>query len=208
MSSTPDPQLEPEFLLRMYRLGFFPMAPSRRSRKIFWCHPEVRAVLPLENFHIPHGLRRRLKKNPFLITFDQAFEKVIRACAEPRRYSQETWINAAIIRSYTRLHQLGWAHSVEAWLANPPPSRRRRLAGGLYGVAIGGAFFGESMFSRVSDASKVCLVYLVEHLRQRGFVLLDAQFPNPHLEQFGMQCLQRKEFLRRLQEAVRRPVQW
>ena len=153
--------IDPELLLQGYRLGVFPMAMN--DDLIEWFSPDPRAVLPLDDFHVPHALRRLLRKKPFEITIDKAFSAVIQACAE----RENTWINRDIIDSYTRLHELGHAHSVEAWKEN-------RLAGGLYGVAVGGAFFGESMFHRVTDASKIALVALVEHLRARKFVFFPS----------------------------------
>jgi leucyl/phenylalanyl-tRNA--protein transferase len=146
--------IDPELLLQGYRLGVFPMAMEDDS--IQWFSPDPRAILPLEDFHVPHALRRLVRRKVFETTIDDAFSRVIEACA--RR--EDTWINLEIIESYTRLHEIGCAHSVEVW-------KEGKLAGGLYGVAVGGAFFGESMFHRVTDASKIALVALVEHLRAR-----------------------------------------
>jgi leucyl/phenylalanyl-tRNA---protein transferase len=219
--------LTPELIVRAYTVGAFPMATGRRGA-IHWYSPDPRAILPLEPpeaFHIPHGLRRRIKKNPYTLTLDRDFSAVIRACAQPRHYEASTWINAEIIGAYTELHRLGLAHSVEAWAApqiDPATSesrpseegetQKRRaggvLCGGLYGVALGGAFFGESMFSRATDASKLCLVRLVEHLRSGGYVLLDAQIANPHMRQFGVVEIPREEYLRRLEQAMALPVTW
>jgi leucyl/phenylalanyl-tRNA--protein transferase len=184
--------IDPDLLLQGYRLGVFPMAMDDDS--IEWFSPDPRAVLPLENFHAPHSLRRLARRKPFEITIDKAFSAVIQACAE----RENTWINSDIIDSYTRLHELGHAHSVEAWKEN-------RLAGGLYGVAVGGAFFGESMFHRVTDASKIALVTLVEYLRARNFVLLDTQWLTPHLQQFGGIQISRSNYLRLLRRAVDLP---
>ena len=161
---------------------------------IEWFSPDPRAILPLEGFHVPHALRRLLRRKPFEIMIDSAFSEVIQRCAE----RQDTWINREIIESYTRLHELGHAHSVEAW-------KEEKLAGGLYGVAVGGAFFGESMFHRVTDASKIALVALVEHLRTRKFVLLDTQWLTPHLQQFGGVQISRCHYLRLLHRAVDLP---
>ncbi len=212
-------ELAPELLLRAYCQGLFPMAQSRRDRRVAWYSPDPRAILPLDAVRFPRSLLRRVRRGDYIVTRDVAFEAVIRGCAQPRPYSAETWINEPIIRGYTQLHQLGYAHSVEAWLddreardggasGEPSPGQTqdaegRLLVGGLYGVAIGRAFFGESMFSRATDASKVCLVHLVEHLRQRGFTLLDVQFTNPHMAQFGVVEIPRMEYLRRLHEALR-----
>lgn len=183
--------LAPEILLAAYRQGIFPMAVDQRGT-IDWFSPDPRAIIPLnERFHIPHGLRRTLKAQKFTVTFDQDFDAVIRACAKRR---EETWISPEIMESYCELHRLGHAHSVETHLAG-------RLVGGLYGVAIGGAFFGESMFHRVTDASKVALVALVERLRQRKFTLLDTQWLTPHLAQFGTYEIPRGKYLALLKKA-------
>jgi leucyl/phenylalanyl-tRNA--protein transferase len=184
--------IAPELLLQGYRLGVFPMAMEDDS--IEWFSPDPRAILPLEDFHVPHVLRRLLRRRVFKTTIDKAFSEVIAACAE----REDTWINSEIIESYTRLHELGNAHSVEAW-------KEGRLAGGLYGVAVGGAFFGESMFHSVTDASKIALVALVEHLRARKFVLLDTQWLTPHLQQFGGIEISRNHYLRVLRRAVELP---
>ena len=190
--------LEPELLLDAYRRGIFPMAVDKRGT-IGWFSPDPRAIIPLDGrFHVPHGLRRTLKKNPFEVTFDQDFADVIRACAKHR---DGTWISRQIIESYCRLHELGHAHSVETRL-------KGKLVGGLYGVHIGAAFFGESMFHRATDASKVALVALVERLRQRGFVLLDTQWQTPHLRQFGTVEILRREYLHILERAIAFPCQF
>jgi leucyl/phenylalanyl-tRNA---protein transferase len=184
--------IDPELLLQGYRLGVFPMAMEDDS--IQWFSPDPRAILPLEDFHVPHALRRLLRKNVFETRIDSAFSKVIEACAK----REDTWINIEIIESYTRLHDLGCAHSVEAW-------KEGTLAGGLYGVAVGGVFFGESMFHHVTDASKIALVALVEHLRARKFGLLDTQWLTPHLQQFGGIEISRDHYLRLLRRAVELP---
>ena len=184
--------IDPELLLQGYRLGVFPMAMEDDS--IQWFSPDPRAILPLEDFHVPHALRRLLRKNVFETRIDSAFSKVIEACAK----REDTWINIEIIESYTRLHDLGCAHSVEAW-------KEGTLAGGLYGVSVGGAFFGESMFHRVTDASKIALVALVEHLRAQKFALLDTQWLTPHLQQFGGIEISRHHYLRLLRRAAELP---
>ena len=184
--------IDPEVLLQGYRLGVFPMAMD--SGEIEWFSPDPRAILPLNQFHVPHTLQRTIRRKSFEIRIDTSFTKVIQECA--RR--AETWINREIIESYTRLHQLGYAHSVEAWQNN-------ELAGGLYGVAIGGAFFGESMFHQVRDASKFALWALVERLRQRRFALLDIQWLTPHLEKFGAIEITRHQYLHFLSSAVTLP---
>jgi leucyl/phenylalanyl-tRNA--protein transferase len=184
--------IDSELLLQGYRLGVFPMAMEDDS--IAWFSPDPRAIIPLENFHVPHGLRRTARKNIFEIKIDNRFEEVIRECAKRK----DTWINEEIIESYKQLHTLGHAHSVEAWIDN-------KLAGGLYGVAVGAAFFGESMFHRVRDASKIALVGLVEHLRARKFTLLDTQWLTAHLEQFGAVEISRSKYLKLLVRAIDLP---
>jgi leucyl/phenylalanyl-tRNA--protein transferase len=183
--------LTPDLLVRAYASGIFPMADDRDGR-IRWYAPDPRAVIPLDAFHIPRSLRQTVRKGVFEVTVNADFPAVIRACAE----REETWISAEIERAYTDLHRLGLAHSVETWRAG-------RLTGGLYGVALGGAFFGESMFSRETDASKVALVALVERLRARGFVLLDTQFLTSHLARFGAVEIPRAEYERWLAAALR-----
>lgn len=179
-----------ELLIHAYRSSVFPMAME--DGEIGWFSPDPRAIIPLdERFHIPHGLRRALKKNPFTIRIDAAFEEVMRSCAE----RDETWISEEIIESYCNLHRLGQAHSVEAWLDG-------RLAGGLYGVAVGGAFFGESMFHEVTDASKIALVALVERLRKNRFELLDTQWLTPHLQTFGALEIPRNVYRTQLEACI------
>jgi leucyl/phenylalanyl-tRNA---protein transferase len=176
-------------LLEAYCTGIFPMAME--AGEIGWFSPDPRGIIPLSSFHVPHGLKRALKKSVFEIKFDTAFEAVMRACAK----RAETWISEQIVQSYLNLHRLGFAHSVEAWLGG-------ELAGGLYGVSIQGAFFGESMFHRVPDASKVALVELVNRLNRKGFRLLDTQYVNDHLKQFGATEISRPTYMRLLKEAL------
>lgn len=178
-----------ELLLQAYAEGVFPM--SLENGEIGWFSPDPRGILPLDTFHIPHGLRRALKKKKFEIRFNHDFEAVLRACAQ----REDTWISEEIIGSYLALHRQGFAHSVEAWSENG-------LAGGLYGVSLGGAFFGESMFHTETDASKIALVTLIEHLRQRGYTLLDTQWVTPHLTTFGASNIPRKTYLSRLRGAL------
>lgn len=167
---------------------------------IGWFSPDPRAIIPLDDkFHIPHGLRRVLKQNKFEITFDENFESVIRECAKRR---EGTWISEEIIESYCNLYRLGHAHSIEVRLLSKAVPSSLPLVGGLYGVHIGGAFFGESMFHRATDASKVALVALVERLRVRGFALLDTQWLTPHLAQFGTHEIPKREYLHRLRRAT------
>ena len=184
--------IETDLLLHAYRLGVFPMAME--NDEIRWFSPDPRAILPLDGFHIPHGLKRERRARAIEIRINTSFEEVIRACAA----RGETWINHEIIESYTNLHRLGWAHSVEVWLPN-------ELAGGLYGVAIGGAFFGESMFHRVTGASKIALWSLIERLREQRFTLLDTQWLTPHLEQFGAKEIPRNLYLHLLNQAIDLP---
>jgi leucyl/phenylalanyl-tRNA---protein transferase len=184
--------IEPELLLQGYRLGVFPMAMEDDS--IAWFSPDPRAIIPLEDFHVPHALSRVARKKIFEIKIDNRFSEIIRACAK----RNDTWINREIIESYEELNELGYAHSVEAW-------SKGKLAGGLYGVAIGGAFFGESMFHRVTDASKIALIALVEHLRARKFALLDTQWITPHLQQFGAIEISREHYLKLLMRAAELP---
>jgi leucyl/phenylalanyl-tRNA--protein transferase len=184
--------LTPTLILNAYRRGIFPMALNREGA-IGWFSPDPRALIPLDDrFHVPHGLKRALRKRNFAVTLDQEFEAVIRACATVRK---STWISEEIVSSYCELHRLGFAHSVEIRLESG-------LVGGLYGVALGGAFFGESMFHVATDASKVALVALIERLRARGFVLLDTQWETPHLEQFGTFQIPKSEYLILLQDAL------
>ncbi|MBV8814077.1 MAG: leucyl/phenylalanyl-tRNA--protein transferase [Verrucomicrobia bacterium] len=176
-------------LLEAYRSGIFPMALE--NAEIAWFSPDPRGIIPLDAFHLPHGLRRILKKSVFELKIDTAFEEVIRACAE----REETWISEQIIQSYLNLHDLGYAHSIEAWSDG-------ELAGGLYGVSLQGAFFGESMFHRKTDASKVALAGLVGRLQRRGFALLDTQYITPHLRTFGAVEISRRQYLRLLNQAL------
>lgn len=171
------------------------MADSRDDSALFLVDPDRRGILPLDAFHIPKRLRRTVCQDPYEIRFDSAFTRVVEGCAEAMPDRPSTWINSSIVNLYSALHREGHAHSVECWSGGD-------LVGGLYGVAIGGAFFGESMFSRATDASKIALVHLVAHLIDRGFVLLDAQFHNPHLEQFGLVEIPRSTFKTLLKEAL------
>jgi leucyl/phenylalanyl-tRNA--protein transferase len=174
---------------------------------IQWFNPDPRAVIPLDALHVPKSLQRVARKQPFLFTRDRCFQRVMEACAEPRRYEDETWITPEMIQVYTALHRLGHAHSVEAW-TQPAQGEAAELAGGLYGVSLGGAFFGESMFSRATDASKLCLLHLVDHLNARGYRLLDTQMNNPHMAQFGVVEVPRAQYLAQLQQAMALPVSW
>jgi leucyl/phenylalanyl-tRNA--protein transferase len=177
-------------LLNAYSSGLFPMAME--SGQIGWFSPDPRGIIPLDDaFHIPHGLKRALKKKPFEIRINHAFREVMLGCAE----RESTWISQAILESYCLLHRMGHAHSMETW-------QDGHLVGGLYGVSIHGVFFGESMFSRVTDASKVALVALVERLRERRFTLLDTQWTTEHLKTFGATDIPRSQYLKRLRHAL------
>jgi leucyl/phenylalanyl-tRNA--protein transferase len=188
-------KLTPELLLRAYASGVFPMAERRDDLEIFWVEPKIRGIFPLDEFHISRSLAKRVKQQIFEIRFDSAFARVIAACALPRPGHPNTWINQTIEEAYIQLHEIGHAHSVECW-------QEGKLVGGLYGVSLGAAFFGESMFSLETDASKVALVHLVEHLRARSFKLLDAQFLTAHLKRFGAIEIPRDEYQLLLIDAV------
>jgi leucyl/phenylalanyl-tRNA--protein transferase len=189
-------ELTSDLLLRAYAAGLFPMAESADDPELFWVDPERRGILPLDGFHVPRRLQKTLRQDRFEVTADRHFTGVIEGCAERTPNRKSTWINTEIVRLYGELHALGHAHSVECW-------HDGRLVGGLYGVALHGAFFGESMFSRVSDASKVALVHLVARLRRGGFTLLDTQFVTPHLMRFGAMEIARREYRKRLEGALR-----
>jgi leucyl/phenylalanyl-tRNA--protein transferase len=194
-------RLDPDLVLHAYCQGLFPMADPDEGDRIYWYAPDPRAVLPLDRFHVPNSLARVVRQGRFRVTTDEAFGAVIRACAAPAPGRTSTWISPAVVGAFEGLHGRGYAHSVECWDAEG-------LAGGLYGVALAGAFFGESMFHRRRDASKVALVHLVERLRAGGFVLLDTQFTTPHLARFGVVEVRRAEYARRLAAALRVPADW
>jgi leucyl/phenylalanyl-tRNA--protein transferase len=181
--------INPEFLLQAYRMGIFPMAMEQGE--IGWFSPDPRGIIPLDSFHVPKSLKRVISSGRFNVRINSSFGDVIDGCAE----REETWIDETVRDSYLNLNGRGYAHSVECWLEG-------ELAGGLYGVAIGGAFFGESMFSRERDASKVALVALVEHLLKRKFILLDTQWTTPHLQQFGAIDIAKSEYMKLLHQAI------
>jgi leucyl/phenylalanyl-tRNA--protein transferase len=188
-------RITPEILLTAYAAGVFPMAESADDPELFWVEPQRRGIIPLDAFHVPRRLRRVVRNGGFEVRCDSAFEAVMRGCAEASDKRPNTWINDEILRLYTTLFRQGAAHSVECWHTG-------RLVGGLYGVSLGAAFFGESMFSRVSDASKVALVHLVARLRLGGYRLLDTQFLTPHLARFGGIEISKGRYRRLLAEAL------
>ncbi len=194
-------EVTPEMMLKAYRLGLFPMAETRDGNRLYWLDPEQRGILPLERFHLPRKLRRLVRSGRFGVTVDCDFPAVIASCASAREGRDDTWINADIERLFTELARRGHAHSVETRLDGA-------IVGGLYGVVIGGAFFGESMFSTVTDASKVALVHLVARLRLSGFALLDTQFVTPHLARFGALEIPRADYKAMLARAVATPASW
>jgi len=187
--------LPPELLLRAYAAGIFPMAEGRDDPHVFWVDPKKRGVLPLDGFHIPRTLKKTLRRGSFMVRANSAFERVLEECAAPGPGRPDTWINAPIRNAVVELHRLGFAHSLETWLDG-------ELVGGLYGVALRGAFFGESMFSRATDASKVALAHLVARLRLGGFRLLDTQFITDHLRRFGAAEIPARDYQKRLESAL------
>ena len=194
-------EITPDLMLRAYRAGLFPMAETRRSDRLYWLDPERRGILPLDGFHLPRRLLRTVLGGQYTVTVDRAFPAVIAGCAAPVPGRNDTWINRQIEQLFTELHLLGHAHSVETWEAG-------QLVGGLYGVTMGGVYFGESMFSRARDASKVALVHLVARMRLGGFRLLDTQFVTAHLTQFGAIEIPRDLYRQKLAEAVDVPARW
>ena len=196
MSRPVTRSLDPEMLLRAYANGLFPMAESADSTDIFWVEPRRRGVLPLEEFHAPRSLMRTLRRERFQVSHDRDFARVLSECAAPAPDRDQTWINNVILDAYKQLHLMGHAHSIEVWTDDG------QLAGGLYGVRLGAAFFGESMFTRVTDGSKVALAALVVRLRFCGFRLLDTQFLTEHLARFGTREIDRKTYRTWLAEAL------
>ncbi|HTO29888.1 MAG TPA: leucyl/phenylalanyl-tRNA--protein transferase [Pararhizobium sp.] len=192
------PDITPDLLLRAYSIGLFPMADSADDPDLFWVEPELRGIIPLDDFHVSKSLAKTIRRAPFDIRYDTAFEAVMEGCAASAPDRPTTWINGRIRSLYAALHQMGHAHSVEAWDGD-------ELVGGLYGVSLGAAFFGESMFSRRTDASKICLVYLVERLRRHGFKLLDTQFITEHLKNFGAIDVPKSRYAKMLERAIASP---
>ena len=189
--------INPEELLLAYRLGIFPMAESRNAKDVLWVRPHERCILPLDRFHVPRRLAETIKSDRYKVTFNAAFGEVIRGCAESKPDRRDTWINPPIVDVFTMLHARGLAHSVEVWFGE-------ELVGGLYGLSLASAFFAESKFSRMRDASKVALVHLAARLKAGGYTLLDAQFPNPHLDQFGAAVVTEERFQGLLAQALSR----
>jgi leucyl/phenylalanyl-tRNA--protein transferase len=195
-------RLETALLLRAYSAGLFPMADAREAEDVFWVEPRRRGILPLDGFHLPRSLAKVLRQERFLHTRDLAFQSVIRACADSAPGREQSWINQTILDAYCRLHAEGHAHSIETW------DRNGCLVGGLYGVRLGAAFFGESMFSRATDASKAALAHLIARLRVGGFQLLDTQFLTAHLARFGGHEVKRAHYMSALDSALRLPADW
>jgi leucyl/phenylalanyl-tRNA--protein transferase len=192
-------RLTPDMLLRAYCTGIFPMGETREDPTLYWVDPDERAIIELDRFHLPRRLARTVRNGPFEVSCDRAFRQVIEACAAPRPRQRQSWINQPIVELYTALYARGFAHSVECRIGS-------QLVGGLYGVAINGAFFGESMFSRMRDASKVALVHLAARLLKGGYRLLDCQFMTEHLRQFGTVEIGRAAYRTRLAEALATPA--
>jgi leucyl/phenylalanyl-tRNA--protein transferase len=201
MEAGPLVDVTPELLLRAYGAGVFPMAESREGKKLHWLDPERRGILPLDRFHLSKRLARTVLSNRFEVAADRDFAATIAGCATPMEDRDDTWINPQIERLFTELHHLGHAHSIECRIDGA-------LVGGLYGVVLGGAFFGESMFSFVTDASKVALVHLVARLRLGRFRLLDTQFVTAHLTQFGAREIPRGLYKAQLADALRTTARW
>ncbi|MEP0940562.1 MAG: leucyl/phenylalanyl-tRNA--protein transferase [Rhizobiaceae bacterium] len=188
-------EITPQVLLKAYSCGIFPMAEGADDPGMFWVEPDMRGTIPLDDFHVPRRLARTYRQQPYDIRIDSAFGDVLRLCAEHTPNRQETWINGRIAKLYNELHQMGHCHSVECW-------QDETLVGGLYGVSLGGAFFGESMFSRARDASKIALVHLVERMNAGSYVLLDTQFNTEHLQQFGTIEIPKREYAFLLDDAL------
>ena len=190
------PEINADLLLKAYMCGVFPMAETRASDSLYWVDPKKRGIIPLDRFHLPTRLKKQLIKRPFRVTVDNAFPQVMRACAAPRSGQDESWINDQILELYEELFRRGFAHSVECW------NDSGELVGGLYGVCIAGAYFGESMFHTETDASKIALCHLVARLKHGGFSLLDTQFVTDHLKQFGAVEIKREDYHNMLEHAL------
>ncbi len=193
--------LTPDIVLNAYSCGIFPMAENHTDTDVFWVNPKMRGIIPLDNFHIPRSLSKKIRSGQYMISVNRNFRHVISACAMINSDRPESWINESIIDVYCQLQDIGHAHSVECWLDDD-------LVGGLYGVSIGAAFFGESMFSKKTNASKVALVYLIERLINSGFFLLDTQFVTPHLKTFGAIEITRERYIEKLNIAIQRNAEF
>lgn len=194
-NSSDQMPLSPQILLSAYSQGLFPMSDSYDDPDFFWVSPELRGIIPLEAFHVPRSLKKVISQNRFEIRINTSFADVMRECAKATQNRPSTWINQIILNAYQQLHEVGHAHSIEAW-------RENTLAGGLYGVSLRAGFFGESMFSRETDASKVCLAYLVKHMKRLNYILLDTQFTTDHLKRFGAIDIPREDYLDLLSQAM------
>ncbi|MBO42208.1 MAG: leucyl/phenylalanyl-tRNA--protein transferase [Rhodospirillaceae bacterium] len=192
------PEITPDLLLKAYSIGVFPMAEDHDDPEIFWVDPRMRGILPLDRFHVPRRLRRTVRSSIYKVTVNADFNAVIEGCAKTVNDRPQTWINTKIIDLYTSLHYMGYAHSLECW-------RNGELAGGLYGVILGGVFFGESMFSRQRDASKVALVHLIYRMHAGNFAFVDTQFITKHLSQFGAIEIPRQEYIDMLKKGLKLP---
>jgi len=188
-------RLTPANIIKAYSVGIFPMAENYSDQKIYWINPQNRGILPLGGLHISKSLRKTIKRKSFNVTYNYNFRHIIQECAKIGSRRPETWINQEIMEAYIELHKIGYAHSIECWIDN-------KIVGGLYGIALGGAFFGESMFSQQSNASKIALVHLVAILKDRGFILLDTQFTSDHLETMGVIEISRENYLKKLKNAL------
>ena len=188
-------RLTPANIIKAYSVGIFPMAENYSDQKIYWINPQNRGILPLGGLHISKSLRKTIKRKSFNVTYNYNFRHIIQECAKIGSRRPETWINQEIMEAYIELHKIGYAHSIECWKDN-------KIVGGLYGIALGGAFFGESMFSHQSNASKIALVHLVAILKDRGFILLDTQFTSDHLETMGVIEISRENYLKKLKNAL------
>lgn len=194
-------KITPDLLIEAYKVGAFPMANNHDDPKIEFFNPDPRGIIPLETFHIPRSLRKLIKKDIFKVTYNAAFSSILEGCSQVSRNRPTTWINHEIKTVYNQLFDMGYCHSIEIWC-------EKNIVGGLYGVSIGGAFFGESMFSLKPNASKIALVHLVASLKQEGFVLLDSQFTNKHLVQFGAIDISRENYKKRLSFAINREAEF
>lgn len=192
-------EITPDMLIKAYAVGVFPMAEDRDDPELFWLDPRMRGILPFEEFHIPRRLKRTIRQQKYDVTFNVDFSAVMEGCAEVTTTRPQTWINDQIFDLYTALHMKGHAHSVEVW-------EKDELVGGLYGVSLGGAFFGESMFSRRKDTSKIALVHMMARLSKAGYILMDTQFITDHLQQFGAKEIPRDEYRKKLETALRLPA--